>query len=78
MGSIVTKYQKCGKNNCKCFTNPSMDSLHGPYFWFVKYIKPRNSLKIGKYKWIYIGKSTDELNNFIKENKDRYNIEYEQ
>ena len=70
MGSIITKYQKCGKLTCKCKDRTTTESLQGPYYWYVKYVKPRNSLKKGKYKWIYIGKSTEELNEYLIANKD--------
>lgn len=66
MGSIITKFQKCGKPNCKCMTGFSNEFLHGPYYWHVKYIKPRNSLKKGKYKWVYIGKTEEELEFYLK------------
>lgn len=67
MGSIITKFQKCGKPNCKCSLGFSTEFLHGPYYWHVKYVKPRNSLKKGQYKWIYIGKSSEELDSYLKE-----------
>jgi hypothetical protein len=70
MGSIITKYQKCGKTNCKCNLDSSPESLHGPYYWSVKYLKPRNSLKKGKYVWTYIGKSSDKLDSFLGEKKE--------
>ena len=73
MGSIITKFQKCGKSNCKCTLGNSNEFLHGPYYWHVKYIKPRNSLHKGKYKWIYIGKTPEELDSFLQENQ---NIEF--
>ena len=63
MKNIITKYQKCGKKNCHCDTG---ELLHGPYYWFVKYVKPRNSYSKGKYKWMYIGKTPDELEEFKK------------
>ena len=69
MGSVITKYQKCGKSNCKCTTATTNEELHGPYYWHVRYIKPRNSLKKGKYKWAYIGKTSTELDQFLKENE---------
>lgn len=62
MPSIIKKYQKCGKINCHCSSN---ESYHGPYFWSVRYIRPRNSLKKGKYKWQYVGKNEEELNKFL-------------
>lgn len=67
MVKIVSKYQKCGKMNCKCNTSDSTESLHGPYYWYVKYSKPRNSLKKGKYTWTYVGKSSDEVDAFLQE-----------
>ena len=70
MGTIITKYQKCGKPNCKCTTGDTNEFLHGPYYWHVKYIKPRNSLQKGKYKWIYIGKTPEDLNSYLNENKN--------
>lgn len=70
MGAIITKFQKCGKSNCKCMTGFSNEFLHGPYYWHVKYVKSRNSLKKGKYKWIYIGKSSEELDSFLKSNPE--------
>lgn len=77
MGAIVKKYQKCGKNNCKCANGLSVEDLHGPYFWHVKYIKPRNSLKKGKYKWFYIGKTSDELQSFLQEHQEIHYSENE-
>ena len=61
MGSIIVKFQLCGKLSCHCVNG----ELHGPYYWFVKYMKPRNSLKKGKYKWQYIGKNAKELGDFL-------------
>ena len=66
MPSIIKKYQKCGKNNCHCSQN---DSFHGPYYWFVRYIKPRNSFKKGKYKWEFISRNPEDVSKFIKEHK---------
>ena len=65
------KYQKCGKSNCKCFAGVTTESLHGPYYWHVRYIKPRNSLKKGKYKWTLIGKTPEEIEKY-KENHPEY------
>ena len=70
MGSIIKKYQKCGKINCKCTGGISDEDLHGPYYWYVKYVKPRNSLNKGKYKWIYIGKTPEELDSFLQKHQE--------
>ena len=66
MPSIIKKFQKCGKKNCHCNIN---DTFHGPYYWLVKYVKPRNSLKKGKYKWQYISKNPEDIKGFINSNK---------
>ena len=34
-GSIVKKWQKCGKKGCRC--NFGGDLRHGPYHWLVTY-----------------------------------------
>jgi hypothetical protein len=73
MPSIIIKYQKCGKNNCRCIISRT---LHGPYFWLVRYIKPRNKYFKGKYKWKYIGKSLKEFENFIQNEGKKFNIKF--
>lgn len=46
-GTLVRKYQKCGKKGCKC----QRGFLHGPYWWRVFYDKETR-----KQRWKYIGK----------------------
>ena len=55
MVSIVIKFQRCGKKNCRCARE---GHLHGPYFWAVSYKGSRNGRM--KYKWIYLGKAIEE------------------
>jgi len=50
-GTLVRKYQKCGKKNCKC----QQGKLHGPYWWRVKYVRKSESGK-GHHRWKYVGK----------------------
>ncbi len=45
-GTIITKKQLCGKDNCKCTDG----DLHGPYRWKVTY-------ENGKTSWEYLGKA---------------------
>ena len=53
MASIIVKWQKCGKEGCRCLEGMP----HGPYFWLVKYITVRSTEKRrGKYTWKYLGK----------------------
>ncbi len=52
MVSIIIKFQRCGKKNCKCL---KQGKLHGPYFWAVSY-KGSQQGRI-KYKWVYLGKA---------------------
>jgi len=54
MVSIIIKFQRCGKKNCKCL---KQGKLHGPYFWAVSYKGSRQG-RI-KYKWVYLGKAID-------------------
>lgn len=67
MPSIIKKYQSCGKENCHCKFN---ERAHGPYYWYVRYIKPRNSFKKGKYKWQFISKDPKDVEVFIHNNKE--------
>lgn len=46
-GTLVRKYQKCGKKGCRC----QRGFLHGPYYWRVFYDKVTK-----KQHWKYIGK----------------------
>jgi len=46
-GTLVRKYQKCGKPNCRC----QQGSPHGPYYWRVFYDRETK-----KQHWKYIGK----------------------
>ncbi len=57
MVSIIAKWQRCGKETCKC-----RDGMpHGPYFWLVEYISKRSLDKHrGKYTWTYLGRSIDQ------------------
>lgn len=45
-GTIITKKQLCGKDNCKC----TKGDLHGPYKWKVTY-------ENGETNWDYRGKA---------------------
>ena len=55
MVSIVIKFQRCGKKNCRCARE---GQLHGPYFWAVSYKGSKNGRM--KYKWIYLGKAIEQ------------------
>ncbi|MFQ6123190.1 MAG: DUF6788 family protein [Candidatus Heimdallarchaeota archaeon] len=55
MVSIIIKFQRCGKKNCKCIKE---GKLHGPYFWAVNYRGSQNGR--AKYKWIYLGKAIEK------------------
>lgn len=49
VGTLVRKYQKCGKFNCKkCREGKG----HGPYWWRVIYDKETK-----KQTWKYVGKA---------------------
>lgn len=50
-GSIVSKYQNCGKKRCKKCTE---GKGHGPYKWRVTYVGMVHGKK--KYRWKFIGK----------------------
>ncbi|MHA1969455.1 MAG: DUF6788 family protein [Candidatus Hodarchaeales archaeon] len=53
MASIIVKWQKCGKEGCRCREGMP----HGPYFWLVRYVTVKSSDKRrGKYTWKYLGK----------------------
>jgi hypothetical protein len=54
MVSIVIKFQRCGKKNCRCARE---GQLHGPYFWAVSYKGSQKGRM--KYKWIYLGKAIE-------------------
>ena len=73
MPSIIIKYQKCGKQNCKCTTQKI---LHGPYFWLVRYVKPKYSYHKGKYKWKYIGRSSRDLENYLINEGSDYGLNF--
>lgn len=45
-GTIIEKYQLCGKGNCKCADG----DLHGPYKHRITYVN-------GETKWEYLGKA---------------------
>lgn len=55
MVSIIIKFQRCGKKNCKC---AKKGQLHGPYFWAVTYRGSHHGR--AKYKWIYLGKAIEK------------------
>jgi len=55
MVSIIIKFQRCGKKNCKCIKE---GKLHGPYFWAVTYKGSQQGR--AKYKWIYLGKAIEK------------------
>jgi len=59
---IVVKYQKCGKENCKC----NRGYPHGPYFWLCKYIRSEGRQK-RKIKWTYLGRDVDSVQKAINE-----------
>ena len=52
---IIAKFQKCGKENCKCIQK---GELHGPFLWYVKYQGRLNGKP--KYYWKYLGKTITE------------------
>lgn len=54
MVSIIIKFQRCGKKNCKCIKE---GKLHGPYFWAVTYKGSQHGH--AKYKWVYLGKAIE-------------------
>ena len=72
MPSIIIKYQKCGKTNCRCSTHKI---LHGPYFWLVRYIKPRYTHEKGRYKWRYLGKNGKDLATFFNQEGEKYHFQ---
>lgn len=55
MVSIIIKFQRCGKKNCKCIKE---GKLHGPYFWAVTYRGSQYGR--AKYKWVYLGKAIEK------------------
>lgn len=71
MASLITKFQRCGKPNCRC---SSSGPLHGPYFWLVSYSKPVSKGEKGKYRWKYLGKNPKavmkNLRNYDPESAD--------
>ena len=62
MPAVYCKYQKCGKNNCRCHSG----ALHGPYFWLINYQR-KTSSKNAKYRWIYLGKTPEIAFNRLSE-----------
>lgn len=44
-GTVIEKYQLCGKDNCKCVDG----ALHGPYRHRITYVN-------GETKWEYLGR----------------------
>ena len=48
-GVIITKFQRCGKRNCRC----AHGQLHGPYQWRVIWDKETQTST-----WIYLGPVT--------------------
>jgi hypothetical protein len=73
MASLIVKWQKCGKNGCRC----TEGFPHGPYFWYLKYISKKSSDKRkGKYSWTYLGKNPidawKKVCSFDKRFKERY------
>lgn len=75
MASIIVKWQKCGKEGCRCREG----MLHGPYFWLVKYISIKSTDKRrGKYSWKYLGKKPtdawDKLNLFDQRFQNAFNL----
>jgi len=58
MASLIAKWQKCGKHNCRC----NEGFPHGPYFWLVTYISKNSILQHrGKYHWQYLGKNPQDV-----------------
>lgn len=60
MPFIIAKFQKCGKNNCRC----NSGHPHGPYYWLCtyKYCEGRQKRKI---KWEYLGKNYSSVKNTL-------------
>ena len=62
MACIAVKFQKCGKENCRCRTNEP----HGPYYWMIVYRRNREKGK-GKYIWLYLGRNRALARESLKE-----------
>ena len=62
--SIIAKFQKCGKENCKCVQK---GELHGPYLWYVKYQGRLNGKP--KYYWKYLGITITEAAETLEKEK---------
>ncbi len=61
---IIAKFQKCGKENCKCIQK---GELHGPFLWYVKYQGRLNGKP--KYYWKYLGKTITEATETLRREK---------
>ncbi|MFX0209022.1 MAG: DUF6788 family protein [Candidatus Hodarchaeota archaeon] len=75
MASVIVKWQKCGKTNCRC----SEGLLHGPYFWLVTYVSRKSdNRRKGKYAWRYLGKNAlhvwEKLEKLDKRFDERYDL----
>ncbi|MFX1285366.1 MAG: DUF6788 family protein [Promethearchaeota archaeon] len=74
MPSVIAKWQKCGKSNCRC----SEGMLHGPYFWLVAYVsKKSNDKRKGKYLWRYLGKNPVDAWKKIEKLNNRFSEKYD-
>ena len=62
--SIIAKFQKCGKENCKCVQK---GELHGPFLWYVEYQGRLNGKP--KYYWKYLGKTITEAAETLEKEK---------
>ncbi|MHA1166291.1 MAG: DUF6788 family protein [Candidatus Hodarchaeales archaeon] len=62
MPAVYCKYQKCGKNNCRCHSG----ALHGPYFWLINYQRKTSTTK-ASYRWVYLGRSPEIAFNRLRE-----------
>lgn len=61
---IIAKFQKCGKENCKCVQK---GELHGPFLWYVKYQGRVNGRP--KYYWKYLGTTITEAAETLEKEK---------
>ncbi len=69
MGSVIAKWQICGKKNCRC----SQGFLHGPYFWYIQYQR-KNGQRKGTYHWTYLGKTYSKIETKLNTILEKENV----
>ncbi len=73
MASLIAKWQKCGKQGCRCIEG----TPHGPYFWLLTYVSKKSLDKHrGKYTWRYLGKNPQKVWTQLKAHDQRFEQRY--